>query len=170
MKTKLLILIIITTLLSAISCGDKTDCMGDIDGIITNEEIYITIENKQGENIFINDFYLDSLIIFENDHLINFDNSNNIIKFKLSDDFYKHTENISGDEIITNIYFKLDNNTSDTVIIETTPKYYSDECDRTAFYNTKVYYKSNLVYENADGILLLYTTYSKPLALIRPKI
>ena len=167
MKAKLLVLIVVSIILSTNSCKES-DCNGEPEAIKFDEDIYVSIVDKQGEDVFINGFSIDSLKIFENNQKLSFEYSNSVIKFQLSSHFYNSVDNISGKEIIENIYIQYDYNTVDTIIIKATPKYYPDECQRTDYFNKRVFYNSNSVIEEINSTCLFCTYPSKPLILTRP--
>lgn len=167
MKIKLLILIVVSIIISTNSCKES-DCNGEPEAILLYEDIYLNIVDKQGENVFINGFSIDSLKIFENNQKLSFEYSNSVIKFRLSSGFYNNVENSLDKEIIENVFIQYDNNIVDTIIIKTTPKYYPDECQRTDYFNVRVFYNSNSVIENSNSTCLFCTYQSRPLILSRP--
>lgn len=166
-KIELLTLIVISIIISANSCK-KPDCYGEPRAIYFYENIYLSIVDKQGENVFINGFSIDSLKIFENNQELSYGYSNSVIKFQLSSGFYNNVEGSLDKEIISSVYFQYAFNTIDTITIKTTPKYYPDECHRTDYFNIRVFYNSNSVFENMNSTCLFCTYPSRPLILTRP--
>ncbi len=167
MKIELLALIVISIIISTNSCK-KPDCYGETEAIYFYENIYISIVDKQGKNIFVNDFSIDSLKIFENNQELSYEYSNSVIKFQLSSDFYNNFEGSLDKEIIAYVYFQLAFNIIDTITIKTTPKYYPDECHRSDYFNIRVFYNSKSVFENMNSTCLFCTYPSRPLILTRP--
>ena len=166
MKIKLLILFIASVILSTNSCKEE-DCYGEPAAVYFDEVIYLNIIDKQGGNIFLGEFSIDSLKIFENKQELSYEYSNSLIKFQLSNDFYKRIIDNSDMEIIENVYFQYDYNTVDTLTIKTTHKFYPENCDRSAYSNTKIFYNSKLLIENADAIVLFNSNRSNPLIITR---
>ena len=167
MKVKIVVLIVVSIILSTTSCKES-DCNGEPEAINFNEDIYASIVNNQGENVFLNDFSIDSLKIFENNQKLSYEYSNSVIKFQLSSGFYNNVVNSFDKEIIESIYIQYDYNTVDTITIKASPKYYPDECERTDYFNVRVLYNSNLVIETTNATCLFCSYSSKPLILTRP--
>lgn len=147
----------------------KEKCIGEPIVIVAFEQLKVQILNPENEGIFINNYDIGNLEIYENENKIEYSAENvmfseaNTLSFPVSITEGQLLSSNFGEELITNFYFKYNDLETDTLEIKILPVLDDNNCNE--FYETiEIIYNSNLLEKQTRRSCI---SCSEPIVLIK---